>query len=217
MTPEAEKRGRSMTRYAVPEMAGEVARQRAQVEAMTSPLDADAFGWRETPGRWSVGECLDHLTLMNRIYLDLLEDVAARASEAGVYAADGGADDGIALPVAGVGRRRPRRHGWVGDWFVRAMEPSSRMKVGTFRSTTPDPQRPREVALGEWMATQDRLARAIDGARGLDLARVRTRSPFLRLLPLSLGQAFGAVLAHNRRHISQAERVIEARTRDGSS
>ena len=59
-----------------------------------------------------------------------------------------------------------------------------------------------------FMAAQDRVLRTIEAARDLDLRRARMRSPFFKPLRLTLGQSFGAILAHNRRHIWQAEGVL---------
>lgn len=188
--------------YDVEEMAAEARRQRGQVVEITRPLDAEALGWKPAARSWSVGECLDHLTMMNRIYLDAI-DAAVRAA--------GAADASGADRTQGFGGGVRARHGWTGDAFVRTLEPPPRLKVPTFPRTTPEAARDPNAVLDDFLATQDRLVAAIEGARGVDLARVRLRSPFMRLLRLSLGQAFGAMLAHNRRHIWQAERVLERR------
>jgi hypothetical protein len=184
--------------YEAAEMAAEARRQRTVVDEMTSSLDAEAFAWRPAARKWSVGECLDHLTLMNRIYLDSIDEVLRPARQ--------DASDARSRPP-----ERSGRHGWMGDVFVRTLEPPPRLRTPTFPRTTPAAQRDRDVVIEEFLATQDRLALTIDAARDLDLAGVRMRSPFVRMLRLSLGQAFGAMLAHNRRHIWQAERVLERR------
>lgn len=184
--------------YDAAEMAAEARRQRAHVLGMTSPLDAETFAWRPATRKWSVGECLDHLTLMNRIYLDSIDEVLGPARQSAPEASRRASE-------------RRARHGWMGDVFVRTLEPPPRLKVPTFARTTPPAQRDRDVVVDEFVDTQDRLALTIDAARDLDLAGVRMRSPFVRMLRLSLGQAFGAMLAHNRRHIWQAERVLERR------
>lgn len=179
--------------YDADAMIAEARRQRVVVETMTAPLDAASFAARPPRGGWSVGECLEHLALINRTYLD---------------AVDGAVQRGRAASLTVAADRRPRRHGWLGDAFVRSMEPPARVKFRTFKATTPE-ARPRDEVLSAFFATQDRLVRAIEAARGLDFARVRMSSPLVRWLRLSLGQAFGAMLAHNRRHIRQAEGVLE--------
>lgn len=178
------------------DLAAEAMRQRTVVEELAAPLDDAAFARRPDHGGWSVGECLDHLTLMNRVYLDAIDDAMRRGRARGLTreAAKG---------------RRSGRHGWLGDAFARSLEPPPRIRTPTFRRTTPQAPRARADVLADFLSTQDRLTRAIESAGDLDLARVRMRSPFFALLPLSLGQAFGAMLAHNRRHIWQARRVLD--------
>jgi hypothetical protein len=45
-------------------------------------------------------------------------------------------------------------------------------------------------------------------ANGLDLARARVRSPAVSWLRLPLGSGFALVVAHERRHLLQARRII---------
>jgi hypothetical protein len=47
-------------------------------------------------------------------------------------------------------------------------------------------------------------------AKGLDLARARVTSPVASWLRMPLGSSFAAMLAHERRHLAQAARVISA-------
>ena len=53
-------------------------------------------------------------------------------------------------------------------------------------------------------ALLDRLAEA----DGLDLAALKTTSPAARFFTLTLGQCFGALAAHDRRHLWQARQVL---------
>lgn len=71
----------------------------------------------------------------------------------------------------------------------------------TFKKMVPDPGTIREAALPDFLTAQDRLLAAVAGAEGLDLGRIRLRSPFLGLLRLSAGAALGLLLAHTDRHI----------------
>lgn len=186
----------SASMYDAAAMQAEAQRQTSHVRERFARLDDADFARRPPADGWSIGECLEHLALINSIYLDAIDGVIRDARERG-------------LTAAAFESKRPKRHGWIGDAFVRSLEPPPRLKGGAFRRTIPDPQRSRAAVLADFLGTQERLARTIAVARDLDFARARMRSPFFRLVPLSLGQAFGAVLAHNRRHIWQAERILE--------
>ena len=179
-------------RYEPDTLLEEARRQRLQVESMTAPLNETTFATRPGPERWSVGECVEHLALINSIYVDAIGDAVAQAHGAGLLRAED---------------RRAGRHGWLGDAFVRSLEPPPKVKGAALKRTVPT-QRPKSAVVPHFLEAQDRLIRTIDESRDLDLVRVRMRSPFFKLLKLSLGQAFGAVLAHNRRHIWQADGVL---------
>ncbi|HEX6587884.1 MAG TPA: DinB family protein [Longimicrobiales bacterium] len=182
-----------MPLYDVDALLAEARRQRGQVESLGAPLGDHEFEWRPDAGRWSIGECLEHLALINGIYLDAIDAALAEARAAGLRADPA---------------ERAKGHGRVGDAFVRSLEPPpGRLKGKAFARTVPS-QKPKSVVLPAFLGAQDRLLGTIEDARGLDFRRARMRSPFFRLLRLTLGQSFGAVLAHNRRHIWQAEGVL---------
>lgn len=50
----------------------------------------------------------------------------------------------------------------------------------------------------------------LDSARGLDLGRLRVTSPVSRLLRIPLGSYLRISVAHERRHLWQAEQVTVA-------
>ena len=182
-----------MPLYDIDAMLAEARRQRGQVESLSAPLGDREFKWRPDGNRWSVGECLEHLALMNGIYLDAIDVAAARTRDAGLFVEP---------------TEKATGHGRIGDAFVRSLEPpAGRLKGRAFAPTVPE-QKPKAVVLRRFLETQDRLVGTLEGVRDLDLRRARMRSPFFRLLRLTLGQSFGAVLAHNRRHIWQAEGVL---------
>lgn len=148
------------------------------------------LAWRPEPGRWSVAECLDHLHVTGEEVLAQVEAAMARGRARGLVGAP------------------PFRYGWLGPWFVRANSPSGRpvRTPGVFR---PREGRPPVGALEDFLALQDELAAALERADGLDLARVKARSPVTPLLRLGIGSWFEVVAVHQRRHLAQARAVLE--------
>lgn len=166
--------------------------QKSEVTELLTRLDAEQLNWRLEPNRWSIGEHIGHLSLTNKQYVDAI-DRAVRDARARGWNSAG-----------------PYRYGWLGNWFVRSMEPPPRMRVRTFRTLEPTRNRSGMDILREFVATQNGLIAALKTASGVDLGRAKFRSPFLRVLRLSVGQGFGAVLAHNRRHLWHARQVESA-------
>jgi hypothetical protein len=52
-------------------------------QALLAGLDEQLGSWRESPGSWSVAECLDHLATTNRVYLQPMREAAERARAEG--------------------------------------------------------------------------------------------------------------------------------------
>jgi hypothetical protein len=166
--------------------------QKSEVTDLLTRLDAEQLNWRLEPNRWSIGEHIAHLSLTNKQYVDAI-DRAVREARARGWTGSG-----------------PYRYGWFGNWFVRGMEPPPRMRVRTFRTLEPSRNRSGSEILREFIATQNGLIAALKTASGVDLGRAKFRSPFVRILRLSVGQGFGAVLAHNRRHLWHTRQILSA-------
>ena len=161
---------------------------------LLSGMSEELGAWRAHPGSWSVAECLDHLAVSNRVYLEAMREPAERAA------------------AAGRKRRGPARPGLMGGWFVLYLEPPVR------RVKTPAPRkiRPRvapslEDASGRFFASQDETREFLRRFADIDLAGVRFPNPFAPGVRFSLATGLHVIAAHDRRHLWQARRV-----RDGA-
>lgn len=169
---------------------------RRQIEALNldardllAGLNESQFNWRPTPGHWSIAECLDHLTVTNR---EMIESIKRTISDA---------------RSKGLTSRGPFRHGWIGNMFVRSLEPPVKMKFKAPKFFKPRPDQSLAEVTRDFFAVQDEVLRLVREANGINLARVKVTSPVTRLMRLSLGQVFGLIAGHNRRHLWQARRV----------
>ena len=152
-------------------------------------LSEAQINWRPTPAHWSIAECLDHLTVTNR---ELIEGIKAALSDA---------------RSRGLTGRGPFRYGMIGNMFVRSLEPPVKMKFKAPKIFKPRPDQSLEVVTRDFFTVQDELLRLIVEANGINLARVKVASPVTKLIKLSLGQAFGLIATHERRHLWQARQV----------
>jgi len=154
-------------------------------------LSPDAVNWQPEPGRWSIAKHLDHLITTWDRYQPPIQ---------------GAIEDGRSRGVQGQG---PFRHGWFGNFFIRFLEPPPRMKVkapGPFQPA-PDPMAIDDLRSG-FSTTTSEMKLRLQEADGLDLARLRLTSPISSLVRFSLGQSFGVVLTHSRRHLWHADRIV---------
>ena len=162
----------------------------ADADALTAPLNDAQFAWQPGPASWSVAHCLDHLNATARSYLPVLDEGIADAIRRGLY---------------GPG---PYTYNWVGRAFVWIMEPPVRVRAKAPKPFQPAPSRPRRDIMAAFHAYQVQYIDRLRQASGLDLARARVASPVVRWLRIPLGSAFAVMIAHERRHLAQARRVI---------
>ena len=161
-----------------------------RAEALIAGLDADSARWRPGPDRWSVSECLDHLNASSRPYLSDLAATVERAKTRGMF-----------------GDRSPKR-GWLGSWFIDALEPPPKRKFKAPRLFVPAQAPELTAVMEEFRGHKKRWDELLVESNGLDLWNVKMRMSAFKLIKMSLGEIYAFLLAHERRHLWQAERVV---------
>lgn len=165
-----------------------------EARELAENLSPEAFNWAPEPGRWSIGQCLEHLRCVDLGYVKKLEEGIARGREKGLTGGGGA------------------HYGWFERWFIRYLEPPPRRRLKAPSKAQPkkggdfDP----EATLGGFLATNERLTELLLEANGLNLVKVKITSSLASFLKFRLGAVFGIVIAHDRRHLWQAQQVKNA-------
>jgi hypothetical protein len=163
---------------------------RQDVAAIVANLSTDAFNWSPAPGRWSIGQCFDHLNLTAAAFLPAIDLAIADARARGLTS-----DGPFVYPL-------------FERLFIASNEPPPGRRFRAFKAYRPSAPRHAPPDIMEpFLQWQDRLAERVVAADGLDLRRARRRSPILPIFTWSLGTMFALLLAHERRHIWQAREV----------
>lgn len=163
----------------------------ADAESLAGGLSDAQLAWRPASSRWSIADCLNHVNVTLSKYLPRIDAMLAQ---------------GLAEGLTG---RGPFRHPFVGNWFIRMMEPPPRRKLRVPGVFAPLPDQPPASLLPEFSRLRRLLLAQVAEADGLDLAAVQTSSPAARYFTLTLGQCFAALAAHDRRHLWQARQVLK--------
>ena len=180
-------------------MAAEIRLMLDQLDAIKQEGEAIAAGvsdaqlnWQPGQGRWSIGQCLNHLNVGVTMVLPAFDQAIAA---------------GRAQGQTSVG---PFRYGWFSRLAIASMEPPPRFRMRTpMKKSAGTTHRAADVR-SEFARVRAALAERMRQADGLDLARVRTISPVNRMIRLPLGAYFHFILAHDRRHLWQARQVRNA-------
>lgn len=163
-------------------------------EQLVDGLSEEAGTARVEAGSWSVAECLDHLVIANRHYLDAMGPPAERAREKGKL------------------RRRPALPGWIGGAFVAQLEPPPKWwsRLRAPRKIQPRPSPPLAGTYAALAATQAKTRAFLRAHADLDLAGIRFPNPFVPGIRFSLATGLHVIAAHEERHLLQAWRVRRA-------
>jgi hypothetical protein len=159
-------------------------------QALVAGLNTEQLNWQPMSGSWSVGQCLEHLCIMNEAYMPAI----SAALEA--------------KPDSPVEQITP---GWFGGWFLRNfVEPSPNGR----RTSAPSKIRPGAKVdlsvIDRFLADNKSCRELIVRARAKDVNRIRFWNPFVPGLRFTVGTGLEIIVSHEQRHLLQAERVRDS-------
>lgn len=180
------------------EAAAALERIAEDAEAHFEALSAEQLDWRPDPKSWSIAQCLDHLVRIQVLYFPLLERLAKGEYRPSFW------------------ERYSPLSGLMGRALISALDPENRSKTKATASAEPDAGRLGDSILRRFKEHQSELARRVRAVPGgLDPRRVTVTSPLSSLMTYSLDDALTVLEVHGRRHLAQAQRVIEAESFPG--
>jgi hypothetical protein len=162
---------------------------RATASSVAEGLSDEEFNRQPGPGEWSVCECLDHLNVVGGKLCEAFDEGLERAHREGLF-----------------GRRRSR-YGFFERWFAReasVVSPPRHKRVRTFGVYEPRAGQSAANVLADYRTLQTNLIERVEAANGIDLARLKIRSPATRWVRMSMGQWLQLVAGHQERHLDQA-------------
>jgi hypothetical protein len=163
---------------------------RQRTNELVAGLTSEQLTRRPEPARWSIAECLAHLNITGRGYLPLIEDAIKQGRE---------------QKILGSGPFSPGALGRLLKWIA---EPPPKFRMRAPKAILPPTTitDPAQV-VNDFMRLQDDWERLVRACDGLDLKKIKCKSPFAGLPALRLSAPIPWMLAHERRHLLQAEGV----------
>jgi hypothetical protein len=140
---------------------------------------------RREDGGWSALECIEHLNIYARMYLDSVEEAISASPD----------DDNSTF-----------KSGLLGGYFARTMAPAG-TKMKTFKSTDPQLVSFHHDVIDEFQKHLERWGILLEMARHKDLNKKRVAMVKLPLLRFKLGDMLHILINHQSRHLQQAMRV----------
>jgi hypothetical protein len=163
---------------------------RQRTNELVTGLTPEQLTRRPDPAQWSIAECLAHLNVTGATYVPLLESAIQQGRE---------------NKVLGKG---PFKTGALGRLLKWIAEPPPKFRLRAPKAILPpttitDPAK----VIADFMRLQDTWERLVKESDGLDQEKVKCKTPFPPLPALRLCAPIPWMLAHERRHLLQAEKV----------
>jgi gamma-glutamylcyclotransferase (GGCT)/AIG2-like uncharacterized protein YtfP len=154
------------------------------------------FGHKTAPDKWSATQCIEHLNSYGRFYLPEMEKAIKKTKEKGWTTSS------------------HFKSGWLGNYFTNLMMPGNDGTVGK-KMSSPKNHYPASNAdsykvIAEFIEQQEKLVQLLDAAQEIDLNKTTCAISISKLIKLKLGDTFLFFIAHQYRHILQAERALKA-------
>ena len=158
--------------------------------ALAKTLTPGQLNWTPAPGKWSVGQCLEHLCVTNEVYLRPMSSSLE------------GRQPAVVQEIT---------PGWFGRWFIHNfIEPSSKTKrVRAPRKIRPGAQIDPNI-LDRFLDSNHRARDLVLRARNYDVNRIRFKNPFIPVIRFTVGTGLEIISKHQSRHLLQAERIRES-------
>ena len=166
------------------EIAGEARREFGR-------LSAAQVNWKPGPDEWSVGQCFEHLIKANGGYFPVLGRIARGERRASGWEKWS--------PLSGL----------FGRVIERALNKEDGWKVKAPAKFLPAASEVEPGIIERFAGHQRELAEMMGAVAHLDVRRTVITSPFSGFVTYSLLDAFRIVVAHERRHFRQAQRVTK--------
>lgn len=177
------------------DLAGLIAEARAiaaDADRTFGHLNGEQLNWKPAAGQWSVAQCFEHLVKINSEYFPQFQRI-----EQGSYSSTWR-------------DRVPVLARLFGSMVLRAVQPTSPRKFRVARHVEPTASAIDADIIRRFTAHQQAVIERMERMRTRDLAAAIVTSPVAPIVFYSALDALSILVAHERRHMAQAERVMRS-------
>ncbi len=153
-------------------------------------LNARELNWKPDEASWSIGQNIEHLTIINSSYFPALEELR---------------NDIYRLPFLS-------KFGFIASFFgktvLKAVQPDRKKRIKTFPIWNPSSSNLPSTIVDDFVQHQEELKQEILLSKNLILSKAVISSPANKNIFYPLSMAFDIIVAHEQRHFQQAKEVL---------
>ena len=147
------------------------------------------INWKPSEERWNVGECIEHLVITQNLYNSKIKELQPlfETSDKGEF---------------------KFKHTFSGRMILKYVDPDSDTRSKTFKVFKPASKKINTSIFGSFCEEVEMMISFAEYMHGIDLTKLKISSPITKLLKMNVGDALLINLYHNRRHLNQAEKIL---------
>ena len=156
-------------------------------------LSEEELNHKENIEKWSILECIEHLNLYGEFYNP---EIRKR------------------IETSNSKPSKIFKSGVIGNYFVNTMRPKKKLnKMKTFKDKNPLGSRLNVEVIDRFIGQQKDFLDLIEMSKNINLTKTKTSISISKLIKLRLGDTFRFIIAHNERHLIQAENTRKLASR----
>jgi len=154
-------------------------------------FNAEQINWKPSADGWSVGQCFEHLIKANLLFFPELEKIASEKRKNSFL------------------ENYSPLSSFFGNLLVKSLQKDGRKFKAPSQAIVPPSEIDAHI-VELFAAHQSELIEKVKSTEQADWQKTKITSPFMKLITYTLADGYRVVIEHERRHIRQAERVVQA-------
>jgi len=149
------------------------------------------INWKPSPEKWSIGQCLRHITQLNNAYYPEIEKKIQEAEKNNRHA------------------KKIFRPNLLGKVVISSLKPGGKKTFKAYEVFKPMESEISLSVIRDFEINNEKLALFMNRSIPFDLNKIKITSPANRWFRFQLGALFNMIIVHEQRHILQAENVMK--------
>jgi len=182
---------KDFTTLSLPETLAEAEAIAQDVQGTLAQLNAEQLNWKPNAESWSVGQCLEHLIVADYAMFGAFDEVLSGRKRATRW------------------ERMPLLPGLFGKLLVKSVSPQAKQKLKAPLKIQPSTSAIDPQIVSRFVEHQRELVSRLTNLDNFFVEKIVMTSPLMKLITYSVLDACRLIVAHERRHLAQAQRVME--------
>lgn len=173
------------------EMVDHFEKIKEMINNLLKNVSVEEFNKRQHENKWSAAECVEHLNNAAQIYLSNIPRILKRSAVI-------------------IDEETKIKSGMFAKMFISLSGPKVKIKIKSPKSMNVIESNYKKDIIDDFLSLQDEFLKILVSLDPEDLKTIQVAWPTFELKKITLGEVMMITIAHEIRHINQAERAIDS-------